>query len=130
MSLTCVLMWRWQAATQFPLWDLARDLLDLSACVAQHMASVFEFCAQTPVILHRRCELEGEEASLSEIDASRWLDVFRRHRLLSIFYLGPQSGVLDLWTFQGGSPKHPMQATEGRLVVAAFCVRSCAHTAC
>ncbi|CAE7538712.1 msl3 [Symbiodinium natans] len=98
-----------QAATQFPLWDLARDLLDLSACVAQHMASVFEFCAQTPVILHRRCELEGEEASLSEIDASRWLDVFRRHRLLSIFYLGPQSGVLDLWTFQGGSPKHPMQ---------------------
>ena len=82
--------------------QLSKQLYGLSDSITHRMDTAGGFCQQASAILFRQGApgMSGEISGLSEVDASRWLDIFRRHRLLSMVYLGPQPGILDLWMFE------------------------------
>ncbi|CAE7676373.1 pks5, partial [Symbiodinium sp. CCMP2456] len=82
--------------------QLSTQLYGLSDSITHCMDTACGFCQQVSAILFRQgaAGMSGEISGLSEVDASRWLDIFRRHRLLSMAYLGPQPGILDLWMFE------------------------------
>ncbi|CAE7414977.1 ppsD [Symbiodinium necroappetens] len=82
--------------------QLSKQLHGLSDSITHCMDTAGGFCQHASAILLKQGApgMSGEISGLSEVDASRWLDIFRRHRLLSMVYLGPQPGILDLWMFE------------------------------
>eukprot|EP00439_Symbiodinium_sp_Y106_P087157 s46_g40.t3 len=92
-----------ESSTQLAtLSQLSKQLYDLSDSITHRMVTACGFCQQVSAILFRQGApgVTGEVSALLEVDASRWLDIFRRHRFLSMVYLGPEPGILDLWMLE------------------------------
>jgi len=102
------------------LWALERSLTDFGFARLQPHAGHLGFeavsCGQT--LLHKAGTSAFPVPELDDAEAAAWHDTFVRHRLMSIVFLGPQGGCLDLTPHDGDDAEtHVIQAVPGMMVL-------------
>lgn len=82
--------------------ELAQELFSGLAMLGHEVLGNLGF-ASSPMLLEARTPGCGrpKEESFTEGSASQWLELFMRHRLQFLFFLGPRTGVLELGLFGG-----------------------------
>eukprot|EP00930_Biecheleria_cincta_P062871 TRINITY_DN4830_c0_g2_i1.p1 TRINITY_DN4830_c0_g2~~TRINITY_DN4830_c0_g2_i1.p1 ORF type:complete len:832 (-),score=133.99 TRINITY_DN4830_c0_g2_i1:212-2707(-) len=98
--------------------ELAQELFSGLAMLGHEVLGNVGF-ASSALLLEARTPGCGrpKEESFSEESASQWLELFMRHRLQFLFFLGPRTGVLELGLFGGDESSVVQVPTRPGLVV-------------
>lgn len=98
--------------------ELASELYSGLAMLGHEVLGNVGF-ASSALLLEARTPGCGrpKEESFTEESASQWLELFMRHRLQFLFFLGPRTGVLELGLFTGDKSSVVQVPTRPGLVV-------------
>jgi len=101
------------------LGSLDHTLMEVGLLMGPHAGRLgFDLNSRCAAVLHRAGEPAYPAPRLGEADASAWLSVFLRHRVMMVVFLGPSTGVLELVPYDlAHAHTYKIRPTVGTMVV-------------